>query len=195
MKGQALFLWTCFIVLPALAQENASISTGNEFYKRGQYDQAEKHYRDALNSKPKSVNARTNLGNALYKQKKYADAIAAYEQVSANAPDKLKAAAYYNAGVTYTRQDNLPECIEAFKNALRITPDDRQARENLQKALLQLKNQQDQQKKNDEEKKKNPSSMSQSEAERRLQLLEDKEKALMEKLNQKGQGGGRGKDW
>ena len=38
-----------------------------------------------------------------------------------------------------TSQKKLEESIEAYKNALRYNPDDKEARENLQKALLELK--------------------------------------------------------
>ena len=47
----------------------------------------------------------------------------------------------------------LPECIEAYKNALKLSPDDEDARQNLQKAL-QLQKQQQQKQKQDKEKKK-----------------------------------------
>lgn len=45
----------------------------------------------------------------------------------------------------------LPECIEAYKNALKLDPQDEDARQNLQKALQQQK--QEQQKENKEKKK------------------------------------------
>jgi phosphoenolpyruvate-protein kinase (PTS system EI component) len=45
----------------------------------------------------------------------------------------------------------LPECIDAYKNALKLNPQDEDARQNLQKALLQQK--QEQQKENKEQNK------------------------------------------
>ena len=52
---------------------------------------------------------------------------------------ELKGKAYYNKGVVLSRSKKLEESIEAYKNALRQNPDDKEARENLQKALLELK--------------------------------------------------------
>jgi tetratricopeptide (TPR) repeat protein len=56
----------------------------------------------------------------------------------------VKSAAHYNNGVIKTKQKDLEGSIEDYKNALRLNPDDLQARENLQKALLELKQKQQQ---------------------------------------------------
>lgn len=50
----------------------------------------------------------------------------------------------------------LPECIDAYKNALKLDPQDDDAGENLQKALQQLKQQQEQQQKKDNKQQKKP---------------------------------------
>ena len=51
----------------------------------------------------------------------------------------IKAKSYYNKGAILSSQKKLEESIEAYKNAFRQNPDDKEARENLQKALLELK--------------------------------------------------------
>ena len=117
----------------------------------------------------------------------------------------VKSKAYYNKGAILSAQKKLEESIEAYKEALRQEPSDKDARENLQKALLELKKK-NQSKKEDNKKQKQQQQkqqqkpqpkMSQKEAEQRLQLLEQKEKDVQQRLqNEKSkQGGGMGKDW
>jgi Ca-activated chloride channel family protein len=184
------------IALFSHAQDvNGMISKGNKYYKQTQYNLAEAAYRQALQVQPNHSIAQFNLANALQKQKNYEGAAKVLEQLYTTTSDnKIKSAAAYNQGVAFTKQKELEASIEAYKKALRIDPTDQQARENLQKALSELK-----QKKEQDQKKqqKSSSSMSQKEAEQKLKLLQEKEKQLQQRLqNQsKQQGGGQAKDW
>ena len=54
-----------------------------------------------------------------------------------------------------SQQKKLEESIDAYKNALRQNPNDKEARENLQKALLELKKKTPPPKKKASRKKKN----------------------------------------
>ena len=104
----------------------------------------------------------------------------------------LKAASHYNAGVSYSKQKDLQSSIEAYKAALRVNPNDKEARENLQKALSELKKQKDQNNQNNQ----GGGGMSEKQADQKLKDLQQKEKELQQKMQQgqnKGQGGG--KDW
>lgn len=183
------------LFLSAAAQAGLRhISEGNEAYSTGQFQLAELHYRKALEEDAANVTAQYNLANALHQQKKYKEAITLLKDVQENAANKnIRSAAYYNAGVAYSRQKDLEGSIEAYKNALRLNPDDEQARENLQKALLELKKEQQQKKQNSNQQ----SRMSQSEADRRLKQLQEKEKQLQQRLqkNSQQQGQVQPKDW
>ncbi len=182
------------LALPAAAQlgEDA-VSKGNNFYRQGQFDLAERQYKEALQENEGDVIARYNLGNALYKQKKYKEAADVMGALADNASDRnIKSAAYYNKGVVHTKEKDLQKSIDAYKAALRLDPDDRQARENLQLALREQKQQQQKQ----QQQQKPQSSMSQREAERKLKLLQDKEKELQQRLQKSGEKGAAGqKDW
>ena len=85
---------------------------------------------------------------------------------------------------------NLEASIESYKKALRIDPTDQQARENLQKALLEQKKQQQQQ-----QQQKPQSSMSQNEAERKLRQLQQRERELQQRMRSRKQGAGQAQDW
>lgn len=192
MKNILFFL--LLLSTTAIAQTTRGyISKGNEYYLALQFDLAESQFRKALDREPANAEARYNLANALMQQKKYKAAIEMYEGVTASDNPSLKAAAYYNAGVSYSKQKDLPASIEAYKSALRINPADKEARENLQKALQELKQQQQQQQ---QDQKKKGGGMDQKEADKKLKELQEKEKELQKKMQQgQGKGQGGGKDW
>jgi len=171
------------------------LNKGNEYYRQQQYDLAEKQYKAALEKEPDNTTAQYNLANALYQQKKWPEAHGVLKKLNKSVDDKrLKEATYYNDGVVYTKEKNLDGSIEAYKAALRLNPDDQDARENLQKALSEQKKQQQQ--KQQQQKQQQHSSMSQKEAEQKLKLLQEREKQLQERLQQNGQkGNSLPKDW
>ena len=131
-------------------------------------------------------------GNTWYRQQQFEKAEAAYlkafaELATTAKEADIKAAAWYNKGVVLSQQKKLEESIDAYKNALRLKPDDKEARENLQKALLELKkkNPPKKEEKKDQkkqQKKQQQPKMSQKEAEQRLKLLEQKEKELNQRM-------------
>ncbi len=187
---KTLFVLFLFASSTTTAQPVATyISKGNDYYLQLQFDLAETQYRQAVEKAPKNVEARYNLANALMQQKKYKAAIEMYEGVIAGDDEKLKAIAYYNTGVSYSKQQDLPASIEAYKNALRMNPADNEARENLQKALYEQRQQQQQN-------KQNKGGMDPKQADEKLKELQQKEKELKKKMQQgQGKGNGGGKDW
>lgn len=195
---KAYFFVSSFLILCTTQAQKADVnlSKGNEYYKQTQYDLAEKHYRLALKTNPDNVTAQYNLANALYRQKKNNEAQEILRHISAKAPNQnMQSAAYYNEGVIYSKQKALEESIEAYKNALRLNPDDKNARENLQKALLELKQKQQQKQKDQQQNRQPQSNISQKEAQRRLDQLQQKEKKIQERLQNKQGGNPMPKDW
>ncbi|MEI6950577.1 tetratricopeptide repeat protein [Paraflavisolibacter sp. H34] len=194
-------IFCCLLLLLAATAADAqsarqSLSRGNSYYRQGEFELAERLYRQAIKSDSANVMARYNLAGALFRQKKYKEAEEMLLPLTKTAPDKaLRAAAFYNAGVLYSRQKDLEASIEAYKNALRLDPADEQARENLQKALLELKQKQQQQQRDQKEARKRQSRMSQREAERQLQRLQEKERQLQQRLQNKQGGTPMPKDW
>ncbi len=180
-----------------------AIQRGNELYKQQQYQQAEAAYDEVLKKDPNNSTAKYNRALALQKQGKPEDAIKVFNDVAFKTDDRqLKSKAYYNKGAILSGQKNLEESIEAYKDALRQNPDDKEARENLQKALLELKKKtpkkDDKQKKQQQNQQQKPQpKMNQKEAEQRLKLLEQKEREVQERLQKEKSksGGGQPKDW
>jgi tetratricopeptide (TPR) repeat protein len=185
-------------------QAEKNIYTGNEFYKQQQFDKAAAEYNKAIDAEPGNGNAKFNLANTLYKQNKQDEAVKLISELADNSGKKdLKAKAYYNKGAILSRQKKLEESIEAYKNALRLNPADKEARENLQKALLELKKKKQPEKKDEQEKKKKQQEqqsqpkISPKEAEQRLQLLAQKEKEVQQRIQKERSkpGGNQTKDW
>ncbi len=196
----AMFLTCCGLLVSAGAftqSTNAFIKKGNEEYKNSDFEAAAGNYKKALEKNAANETARYNLGNALYKNGNTEDALAAYDAAIANSKSPAnKAGVWYNKGVVMQNQKKITECIEAYKNALRLYPEDEDARLNLQKALqLQQKEKPKEKKdqKNKEDKKQQPKSpdqqpkpqpskMTRKEAEEKLKALMQQEKNLQDRL-------------
>ncbi|MBC7949907.1 MAG: tetratricopeptide repeat protein [Chitinophagaceae bacterium] len=205
MKNFSLILLLC-ICLPMAAFAQApevAIQKGNELYKRQQYEPAASAYDEAIAKDPENKAARFNRASTAYRLAKPDEAIRSFEELAVKTSESgEKAKSYYNKGAILSNQKKLEESIDAYKNALRQDPNDKQARENLQKALLELKKKNPQKKEDQKKKqqqkqdKKQQPKMNQKEADQKLKLLEQKEKDLQEKMQkQKTKSTGGQKDW
>lgn len=200
-----LLVIACSVVQAQSAEK--FIQQGNDFYRQKEFEKAATEYNKAIKEDPENAAAKLNLANSLQKQGKEEEALQLFsETIAATTDADLKAKAWYNKGAVLSKQKKLEESIEAYKNALRLNPADKEARENLQKALLELKKKNPPKKKDDQQKKKKEQEqqkkqqqqpkMSPKEAEQRLKLLEQKEKEMQQQLQkEKTKGGSQAKDW
>jgi Ca-activated chloride channel homolog len=179
-----------------------TINDGNTAYKKGDYKTASELYKKALDKNGDNIPARFNLGNALDKQHDVLSAQKYYDDVSTSTNDaSLKSKAFYNKGVALVQQQKLPEAIDAFKQALKLTPEDDEVRENLQKAINDLKRQQ--QSRSPQQQKNKPKQQQQQQnkqvnpqvMEQKFNELRDKEKQLQKMLQQKPNQAQPDKDW
>jgi tetratricopeptide (TPR) repeat protein len=192
-----------------LAQSHQkAIKEGNQAYKRNEFNQAKTQYGNALQQKKDDPTAWFNLGNAIYKTKQVDSALFAFDAAAANANNAgLKSNALYNKGVALQNNKKLPECIEAYKDALKLNSQNTDARHNLQLALKQQqqqnqkqnqKDKKDKKQKDENEDKPKPqkSNISRKEAEQQLQALHQKEKQLQDKMHkQNASSNNPDKDW
>jgi len=206
VNGKVAFIIVIIFQLVKIVQAqevNEAINNANELYKQQQYEQAESEYRKVLEEDPSNQIARFNLGNTLYRLGKLQEASQIFNDLATKEKEKeMRTKAFYNYGVMMTKQKKLEESIEAYKNALRTDPADTMARENLQKALLELKKKNPPKKKEEKQKKdeKKPqppkSKMNQNEAEQKMKLLQQKEKEVQERLQKNSKSGSsQPKDW
>lgn len=180
----------------------------NKLYKEKKFDQSLQAYNKALQAAPNNSTVNYNTGNANFRNNKFENAVSDYENTVSNTNDnKLKQNAYYNKGVSFSKQKKLAESIEAYKDALKLNGDDKEARENLQKALMEQKQQQQQQQQNKQDNKKDDkkdqdkkqdqkqdqqqqpkeqqSKLNKQQVEQLLQALQQKEKEVQKKMQQK----------
>ena len=158
-KKAAATVALLLVAVTASAQTDRQyIREGNKQFRVGQYDKAEVSYRKAVEKNPKNPQAAYNLGNALMAQKKDSAAVQQFEQATRIETNPLrKAAAYHNMGVICQTHKMYGEAIEAYKNALRLNPNDDETRYNLvlckKQKQKQDQNQQQNQNNKDDQKK------------------------------------------
>ena len=199
-----------FLSAPAVmsAQEaDDFIRRGNNLYKEQKFAEAEKEFTKALEKDPSNQTAINNLASAQYRQKKNEDARKEFGKltIGEKTETSTKSTAFYNIGAVLSKEKKLEESIEVYKQSLRLNPADKQTRENLQKALIELKKKQQPEKKKENKNKKqqqnqqkqNQSKLNRKEVEKQLQLLQQKEKEVKQRMqNEKlKEGGGGQKDW
>jgi len=178
---------------------NTLIKDGNEHYKKAQFGEALNKYKQAQ-QKNNSFAATYNTGNALFKMNKFEEAAKSFD-AAASLADKAQAAkVWYNKGVSLAKAQKIQPAIDAFKQSLRLNHKDQDARENLQKALNELKQQQQKQQQNNNPQKppekKEQNKINKQQAEQLLQSLNQEEKKLQEQLQKrKNQPITKDKDW
>ena len=104
----------------------------------GRSQDAITHYEAALRLKPDSAEAHYNLGNVLSKMpERLKDAITHYEAALRLKPDF--APGWHNLGVSWFLAGNLPAAAAAFREELRLSPNDPAAQQALAAVLQQSK--------------------------------------------------------
>ncbi|MBI3005938.1 MAG: VWA domain-containing protein [Ignavibacteriales bacterium] len=122
------------------------VNDGNKSFGKRNYTDAEVAYKKALEKDPKSREAQFNLGDAYYKQERFDEAGRQFNTSAiAMGSDVDRAQTYYNLGNSLFRASKIKESIEAYKQSLRLNPNDDDARYNLELARKRSQDQQQQQ--------------------------------------------------
>lgn len=141
------------------------IRQGNREYEKSRYSESEILYRKALDKNKQSADAVFNAGDALYKQEKYEDAGKQFiENINLNEDSNKKSAGFYNLGNSFLKSNKLKESIDAYKNSLRLNPQNLEAKYNLAYAqdLLQQQQQQQQQNQDQQQQKQDKNNQDQN---------------------------------
>jgi tetratricopeptide (TPR) repeat protein len=150
----------CVFILISVAlnaqDDKKFIRKGNREYEKGKYSDSEISYRKAIDNNKQSPNAVFNVGDALYKQNKFEEAGKQFVENANQSNDKIKkSAGLYNLGNSLLKANKFDESVAAYKNSLKLNPDNKEAKYNLAYAQDQLKKQQDQQKQQQQQDKNN----------------------------------------
>ena len=193
-------------------KENSLLRQGNRKFDNGEYKEAEKDYRKALELNKESVKGQFNLGTAVYKNNTFEEATKIYSNMADKNTDRdVKSKVFHNLGNSYLQSKEYEKSILAYKNALMNDPKNVDTKYNLEYAKMMLKKQQqqqqqqkkddkdkkddkkdqkdkkdekqDQNKKNDQQKQpQDQKKISKEDAERMLEALKNDEKKTMQKV-------------
>lgn len=205
----ALCILQFALAAPAAADVGALMRTGNGLYARGKYDEALSSYQMAEVLEPDVTAIHYNLGNTLFRLGRHQEALQELELVMIDKKPRRRADAMYNIGNVMFKAGQLDAAIKAYSSALVIDPNDRQAKENLEFCLKKKDEQQQQQDSTGQgqqqqqqqqpqpqpEMQQERQGMSQDQAERVLQAVEDKEKDQQKKQREAGGRRKVEKDW
>ncbi len=140
-----LMVFLILAAAPYLQAESAAAKNneGNRLFSQGKYEDAEKAYLQAQAKSPGKPEILYNLGNSLIKQKKYDQGVQTLRQ-SISSPDApIKKNSWYNTGNALYMAGSFKDSAEAYIQALKLDPKDRDAKHNLEMALKQLRQQQE----------------------------------------------------
>ena len=162
-KRRVATMLMVLVAVGASAQSDRQyVRQGNKQFRQGDYPNAEVSYRKALEKNPRNAQAVYNLGNALMAQKKDSAAIEQFQSAAKMETNTLrKYQSFHNIGVICQTHKMYGDAIEAYKNALRLNPNDDETRYNLvlckhqkQKQDEQKQQQQQQQQKQQQQQQK-----------------------------------------
>jgi Ca-activated chloride channel family protein len=125
---------------------------GNEAYNDRNYEGALAAYQQAQSRSPELAIPHYNAANVHYRTQGYDQAQLELEQtlVKDNSGN-LTQNGFYNLGNTFFRSQQFEQAIDAYKEVLRLNPDDLEAKYNLELALQQLQQQQEQDQQQDQQ--------------------------------------------
>ena len=127
-----LFFTAC---VPTPAEVNES---GHEAYMRGDYPGAFDVYEDAMEQATGIGEPRYNAGNALYRMDQFDESIGFYDESLKRTRGEVRSRGLFNRGNAAYMLGSYAEAAEAYRDVLRINPDDLDAKHNLELTLRQM---------------------------------------------------------
>jgi tetratricopeptide (TPR) repeat protein len=106
---------------------------GNLLLDERKYDEAQRHYQEAVRLKPNDPHNHHNLGQAYWFQGKIEQAASAFEEAVRLDPNYAEA--HFKLGFAFRRREKIDDAIAHFQTAVRLRPDFVDARNNLGVAL------------------------------------------------------------
>lgn len=120
------------LVLASCGDAAATNETANGLFAAGDFQGALDRYKALAREHPELPELSINAGNALHRLGDFERAIPNYD-ASLSAQDRtVRAVALYDKGNTLFRMGKLDEAREAYVSALRLAPDDRDAKFNIE---------------------------------------------------------------
>jgi len=144
----------CNMILHAQSYRGMN-NDGVDLYNNKKYADAEVNFKKAIEKDKDKFESNFNLGDAIYKQGRYDESSKYFLEAFQKTKDTdLKAKSLYNLGNSLLKGNKIQESINAYKNSLKLNPNDKEAKYNLSYALNMLKQNQDKNKNQNKDKDK-----------------------------------------
>ena len=166
--------------------ERRLVRKGNRQYERGDYDNSIDNYSRALRYDPKSFEAKFNTANVQFRRA-FADSVQLDVKMIEKAEQTLRKLAQdstrtdieradvaYNLGNSLFMQQKFKEALTSYRDAMRLNPDDQEAKYNYALTKEMLKQQQQQQQNQQQQQDQNQDNQNQ-EQEQNQENQQDKQ--------------------
>lgn len=167
--------------------ERRLVRKGNRQYERGDYDNSIDNYSRALRYDPKSFEAKFNTANVQFRRA-FADSVQLDVKMIEKAEQTLRKLAQdstrtdieradvaYNLGNSLFMQQKFKEALVSYRDAMRLNPDDQEAKYNYALTKEMLKQQQQQQQNQQQQQDQNQDNQNQEQNQDNQQDKQDKE--------------------
>lgn len=155
MKARYIIIVTTILLVLCSAEiasaqkmpERHLVRKGNRQYERGEIEKSIENYNRALEIDPTSFEAAYDLGSALFRTERYDKAEQTLTKVAADSlrTNTDRADASFNLGNNYFAQKKYQEALDCYRKAMRLNPDDEDAKYNYAYTKLLMQAQQNQQ--------------------------------------------------
>ncbi len=153
MKLKYIFINILLFSFSLSAQSvSGLVNDGVDEYEENKFAEAEVNFKKGIEKDIENFESRFNLGDAIYKQGRYEEALEEFKNsMSLAKTDEDKASIFHNIGNTFLKNQKLQESISAYREALKLNPNDMETKYNLSYAVKQMQNQQNQQNQNQQD--------------------------------------------
>ena len=157
--------------------ERRLVRKGNKQYERGDFDTSLDNYARALQNDPNCFEAKFNTANGQFRKElidKSEQTLRKLAQDSTRT-DIERSEVAYNLGNTLFVQQRLEEALDCYRNAMRLNPDDKEAKFNYALTKELLKQQQNQQQQQNQDQNQDQNQNQDQQQQQQPQDQQDKE--------------------
>lgn len=141
MNRKALVLCTLLLLAGCRRSAAHEVALGNRAFADADFELALESYEKAQQLVPSEAEPVYNLANTRYRQGVYTETQQLLPEVLAIGSGELRQHGYFNLGNTQYQLQDWAAAVEAYKEALRLNPNDFEAKYNLELALRHLQDQ------------------------------------------------------
>ncbi len=172
-----IFLTLIFTGIAFAQSTRGLVNDGVDAYEENKFADAEVDFKKAIENDVENFEARFNLGDAIYKQGRFEEALEEFKNsIPLAETNEAKAQIFHNIGNSFLKAQKLKESIAAYREALKLNPNDMETKYNLSYALKQMQNQQNNQQNQQNQNNQNQNDQNQDKKEDKQDKKENEDK-------------------